>query len=83
MKLNNGTPQVITVKMGIYLCCCYRFMSEHLLDSPQVCASLNEMSGKGMPESMRTDRLFYSGLLCQILYYRKYHHSGEFPATPV
>ena len=36
------------------------FVSQHFLHRPQVGAALNQMGGKRMPESMRTDGFFLS-----------------------
>ena len=55
MKLYNGAPQVFPVKMRINLGGCNRFVSEHVLDCPQIGPAFDEMGCEGVPECMRTD----------------------------
>lgn len=55
MKLPYYLLQILKVQMRVYFGSSNAFMPEHFLNQPQVCPTLQQMGGKAVPESMRTD----------------------------
>ena len=55
------------VDMRVYLRGGDAFMTQHLLDNPDIRAVLNKMSGEGMAESVRRDFLAHSCQTCHAL----------------
>ena len=55
MMFQYFTSQEITIQMSINFSRSDFFVSEHLLDRPQICASFQQVCGKRMAEGMRTD----------------------------
>ena len=51
--------------MGVLLRRRQTGMSEQFLDDPEICAGIEEMCGKGMPEGMGADPLQLSDLRCR------------------
>ena len=77
MKRHYIAPQVIPVEVRIDFGGGYRCMAEHFLHRPQIGAAFDEMGGKRMAESMRTDRLSDAGFFCQAFNDVKDHHPGN------
>jgi hypothetical protein len=63
--------------MGIYFGGGNRFVTEHLLNRPQIGTSFNQVRGEGVTERMRTNIFPDSHLIGQFFDSRKYRYSGE------
>ena len=61
MEGNDGLTQVGFVQVGIDLCGGNGLVSQHLLDCTQISTALHQVSGKGVPKGMRTDRFLDAG----------------------
>lgn len=47
--------KMLEVEVGVFLCRGQAFMTEELLDDPQVRSSAQQVGSKGMAKGMRTD----------------------------
>ena len=59
------------------------FMPQQLLYCPQISTVFEQMCGKRMPESVRTDIFMNTGNNGKFLHNGKYHHPGKLAATAV
>ena len=75
MKFRNYLSKVVSVQMSVYFSGSDGFMTKHFLDSPKVCPSFQEMSGKRMPEGMGTDTFFQPYLPGKVFGDGKNHYS--------
>ena len=69
--------------MGIYFGSSDAFVAKHLLDGTEISTILQEMGGKGMPKSVRTDSLFNTCFFGKAFYDGKNHGSGKGAASSV
>lgn len=83
MKLYNGITQKFPVEVCVNLRRGYGFMAEHVLDSPQVGASFNQVCGKRMPERMRPNSLFQAGFFGKPFNDQKDHLPAQLAAPAV
>ena len=63
--------------MSVNLGCQYRFMTKHLLDSPQIGPAIYKMGGERMAECMRAYPFVQSYLLGEIFNDSKYHYTTK------
>lgn len=83
MKKVNGFLQIIAVQMNINFCGQDGLMAEHLLNGAQVGPSVNQVRGKRVPESVRTDLLLQIHLSSQVFDNGENHHPAELISPPV
>jgi len=83
VESDDRIPQKFAVKMGVDLRSQDGFMSQHLLHGTQVSPPVNKLSGKGMPECMRTDILLYTSGSNEVLDHGKNHHPRQLSPPPV
>src|SRR5690554_5481698 len=83
MKFQHSFPEQFIVQMGINLCRCNAFMTEHELNGPYVGTVSEQMGGKGMSEGMRTYVFADARLLCKFFYDYENHHPTEFLSSAV
>ena len=79
----HSVTQVAAVNMCVDLRGGYGFMPQHLLNGPEVSASLNQVSGKGVAEGMRTDGFCYPDGGSTIPDNVEHHNPCQPPAPPV
>lgn len=66
MKLVNDFRKMFSVQMQINFSCRNAFMSQHLLNSPNIGAIFQKVRGKGVSKGMWTNLFVNSGFNCQI-----------------
>jgi hypothetical protein len=76
MILDNPFLPFGCIDMGIYFSGQDTFVAKHLLDSPEVCPILHQMSGKSMSESMGRNLLGDPYNLGLCFHNQKYHYPG-------
>ena len=64
--LYNLGAQTVCIDVGVYLCSANIFVPEHALDHPQVGPALEQMSCKGVTQSVRADAFLDTRHLCQL-----------------
>ncbi len=69
--------------MDINLCGGDAFVTEHLLDCPEIGATLKQVGGKGVPQCVGTHRLADAGKGHKILDDVEHHHARQTAATTV
>lgn len=83
VKAQNLIPEVGFVHVGVNFCGLNAFMTEHLLDDPQVGSTFQQMRGEGMTKSMRTDGLGDAGQPSQILDDSEHHGTAQTRPSPI
>ena len=67
MKLSMHNLEPLLVDMGINLCGRYIRVAEHLLDNSKIRSIAEQMRGEAVPQKMRINVLFQSGVLRVLL----------------
>ena len=67
MKLSMHSLEPLLVDMGINLCGRYIRVAEHLLDNSKIRSIAEQMRGEAVPQKMRINVLFQSGVLRVLL----------------
>ena len=83
MKLQYCFPQKLNIYVSIKFGGCNRFVTQELLDRSQICTVFEQMCGKRMPESVRTDIFMNTGHNGKFLHDCKNHHPGQSAAATV
>ena len=76
MKFSKHLSDVVSIQVGVDLRGGDAFMAKHFLYGAQVCPSLDEVCGKGMPKSMWADVFLNPCLRSNFLDDQKHHHTG-------
>ncbi len=69
-------PQKLAIQVGIDLCCGNAFMTQHILDGPEVGATFQEMRSERVPECMRRNCFLNASLRSQVFDDQENHDPG-------
>ena len=83
MEIHQHFVQMLAVYMHVHFRSGNALVPQHLLDGPEVGTIFQEMGGKGVPKSMRTDVLLQSNGFGQALYNGKDHGTGQLFAPTI
>lgn len=78
----NHLCEVTSIYVHVYLRSGNTFMTQHLLNGPEIGAVLQKMCGKGVTKSMRTYFFIHAYLPPEFFDDLKYHGPAE-PRTPL
>ena len=83
MIRRQSVAQQFIRNMRVDFCCTHASVAEHLLDGEQVSTAFEQMRGKTVPESVRTDGFGNAVSFRQVLDNQENHLSGQSCATAV